>query len=497
MKSFFFLLSLFIPVLCFGQTIRGDYDLTNYPEISFVWNEYSPEIKNSTQFILTHSDEKIPFQLKHISPVDTTHKAKTILFLWEDLNHPQHAGQSDFTRQVLCNFLKDSTIRKEDKFNVAIFDRKGGNDLGSSIHTMLSDDFTSDREQLVGAIKNFKPKYDLFSKQVNSELYMAIEEGIDILQKESSDRIRAIIVFTAGSNQDSYGGRNSIDENRALSLKIPVYTVKYPIKGCEHCSNIDIISKKTYGLQTTTNEAELAFDLLKECYKKINIRHYGQDYRISFLSDYPRDGSQHAFVLNVGGKEYQMSFSTPAFSLKIWIEENILWTILIGIGLFLIIALLAFFIYRAIKKRRLKMEELQLKQQEIQNEADVNRQSLQDYRHQMEEKDRLDRERQIFKLMQDKNIFPRLQFIDNGKTIRYTVQKPEINIGRDEDNDLVLLSDSISRHHAKLIFNGVNFEIHDLGSTNKVVVNGAFVGQKTLVSGDIVGLGEIVIYFYS
>ena len=243
MRTVLFPFLLFVSVLCFGQTVRGNYDLTNYPEVSFVWNEYNPEIKDSTQFILMQGNEKIPFRLQPVSSVDTIHKAKTILFLWEDLNHNQHTWQSDFIRTVLSDFLKTTTLNKSDKFNVAVFDRKGGNDLGSSIHTMLSDDFTFDHESLAEAVQNFKPKYDFFSNQANSELYMAIEEGIEIIQKESSDRVRAIVVFTAGSNQDSYGGRNSIDENRALSLKIPVYVVKYPIKGCEHCSNIDVICK--------------------------------------------------------------------------------------------------------------------------------------------------------------------------------------------------------------------------------------------------------------
>jgi len=496
MKPLCFLLFLFVSVLCHGQTIRGNYDLTNYPEISFVWNEYNPEIKDSTQFTLIHDNKKIPFQLQPLSLIDTTHKAKTILFLWEDLNHVQHAGQSDFTRAVLLDFLKNAEIKKEDKFNIAVFDRKGGNDLGSSIHTMLSDGFTSDNEQLAEAVKNFKPKYDFFSKQVNSELYMAIEEGIDILQKEPADRVRAIVVFTAGSNQDSYGGRNSIDESRALSLKIPIYVVKYPIKGCEHCSNIDVISQKTHGLGITTNDTALASDLLNDCYERINARHNGQDYRISFHSDYPRDGSQHTFVLNVGGKEYPLSFSAPSFLLKIWIKENILWAVLMGISLLVIISLIAVFACRTIKERRNEILTLQSKQQEVQDEVNVNRQSLENYHLQIEEKERLEKENQINKIMQDKNLFPRLQYSVSGKNTTYTVHKPIITIGRDKDNDLVLLSDSVSRHHAKLIFNGVNFEIHDLGSTNKIVVNGAFVEQKVLINGDIIGFGEIIVYFY-
>ena len=495
-KALILCVFLYVHFLCFGQTIRGNYNMTKFPEVSFVWNEYDPEAKDSIQFVLSYNNNKIPFQLEHLSPIDTINKAKTILFLWEDLNHFQHGGQSEFTRQVLSVFFNKTNLSKDDKFNVGVFDRKGGNDLGSSIHTMLSNNFTSDHKLLAEAIENFKPKYDFFSKQVNSELYMAIEEGIDILQKEPSNRTRAIVIFTAGSNQDSYGGRNSIDENRAIALKIPIYVVKYPIKGCEHCSNIDVISKKTYGLTIENEDVSVASNLLGTCYEKMNDRHYGQDYLISFHTIIPRDGNQHTFLLSVEGKEYSLSFVAPTFSLKMWVKENILFFIFILIILFFIIALLVFFVYKRRKKRNIDILNLQLEQQIIQENANSNWQSLEDYRRQTQEKERVNKEMKQLKLMQNKNLYPRLQYLIDGRERCFSVTKAEITIGRDEDNDLILFSDSVSKHHAKLFFNNIDFEIRDLGSTNKVIVNGDFVKQKSLTNGDIIGLGEVVIYFY-
>jgi hypothetical protein len=501
MRRFYFILLFFIFVSAKAQTVKGDFDLKNYPEISFVWNEYNPDVKDSTQFILSSNGEKMPFKLQNLPYPDTIAKNKTILFLWEDLNHRQHSGQSEFTKTVLYHFLKDSTLNEGDKFNVALFDRKGGNDAGSSIHTILSNTFTSDRNSLAEAVRNLKPKYDFFSNQANSELYIAIEEGIEMLQKEPSDRIRVIVVFTAGSNQDSYGGRNSIDENRALSLKIPVYVVKYPISGCEHCSNIDVICRKTYGLEIATGNTTLASALLRECYGKIDKRHYGQDYRLAFLSGFPRDGKQHPFVLSINGKEYPLSFTSPACSLKDRIKEHVLYAVLIGFGLLVIIGLIVYFINRTIKKRRKKWLLLESQQHEIQREANANRHALENYRQQKEAEEKRtkakEQEQHFLKMMQAKNLFPRLQYSVKGETITYTVHKPETSIGRDTDNDLILHPNTVSRHHAQLIFNGNGFEIQDLGSANKVIVNGAFIERKILANGDIVGLGEVIIYFYN
>jgi cell division protein FtsL len=352
---------------------------------------------------------------------------------------------------------------------------------------------------LAEALSTFRPKYDLFSNQQNSELYLAIEEGIARLEKEPSDRVRAIVVFTAGSNLDNYGGRNSIDESRAVSLKIPVYAVKYPIRGCEHCTNVDLISQKTYGQQIATADILIAADLLRQCYNGMSARHHGQDYRIAFTSPFSHDGKQHSITLTVGGKEYPISFTAPTLSFKMWIKENLFWTILISISLLIIIALTAFLIVRAVKKYRRKLIELEIKQQAAAEKAANDRKEFEQYRQQKADEETLaekhEKEKKFVELMQVKNLLPRLQYESSGEKTTFRIVKPETTIGRDENNDLVLLNDSVSRRHAKVVFNGGAFEIQDLGSSNKVIVNGVFIERTTLKNGDIIGLGEVVIYF--
>jgi hypothetical protein len=483
-----------------AQTLRGDFDLANYPEISFVWNEYNPDVKDSAQFALASGNGKIPFRLHRLPRNEAHPKAKSILFLWEDLDHNQHEGQSEFTRTVLYNFLKGAAINADDQFNVGVFDRKGGNDAGSSIHTLLSSGFTSDCHQLAEAVRNFKPKYDFYSGQINSELYIAIEEGIALLEKEPSDRVRAIVVFTAGSNQDSYGGRNGIDENRAIARKIPVYAVKYPIHGCEHCTNIDLICRATFGLETITGDATLALQQLKEYHAGISERHYGQDYSIAFTSPFPRDGKQHSIVLDVNGKEYPLSFIAPSFSLKLWINENLLWIVPAVAILLIVIVLTVIMACCKAKRHRMKLLALEEKQLRTQQEADASRRTLDDFRRQETEKEHAAKEKEqmerLTKFMQTKNLFPRLQYSVNGQKKTCTIHKVETTLGRDGDNDIVLPSDSVSRHHARIIFTGPGFEIHDLGSTNRVIVNGAFAERTLLSNNDRIGLGEITIHFF-
>ncbi|MDX1524171.1 MAG: FHA domain-containing protein, partial [Anaerolineae bacterium] len=82
---------------------------------------------------------------------------------------------------------------------------------------------------------------------------------------------------------------------------------------------------------------------------------------------------------------------------------------------------------------------------------------------------------------------------DKGKTFELT----EITrLGREVDNDVVLIDPRISRHHAKIESQAGVSTITDLGSSNKTYVNGVAVEDATrLTSGDRITLGEIELVY--
>ncbi|MBT8443765.1 MAG: FHA domain-containing protein, partial [Gammaproteobacteria bacterium] len=82
-----------------------------------------------------------------------------------------------------------------------------------------------------------------------------------------------------------------------------------------------------------------------------------------------------------------------------------------------------------------------------------------------------------------------------GKTLdqilRVSGGQKRIMIGRDSDNELVLDSNFISRHHAILSFrDDGSASIEDLHSTNGVVVNKTKLTSSELAVGDVVILGD-------
>jgi predicted component of type VI protein secretion system len=75
----------------------------------------------------------------------------------------------------------------------------------------------------------------------------------------------------------------------------------------------------------------------------------------------------------------------------------------------------------------------------------------------------------------------------------YELQKEEIYIGREVNNDVVINDAEISRKHARLALRSGGYVLEDLGSTNGTFVNGErLMGPHMLRPGETIMLGENV-----
>jgi diguanylate cyclase (GGDEF)-like protein len=68
-------------------------------------------------------------------------------------------------------------------------------------------------------------------------------------------------------------------------------------------------------------------------------------------------------------------------------------------------------------------------------------------------------------------------------------------IGRSSKNDLFLDHESISRHHARITFDGTSYWVADLNSTNGTFVNDDPVREQRLKDGDQVRIGRSIVKF--
>jgi len=70
-----------------------------------------------------------------------------------------------------------------------------------------------------------------------------------------------------------------------------------------------------------------------------------------------------------------------------------------------------------------------------------------------------------------------------------------LTLGRGKENDIILLDGIVSRHHARVYFEGSDVLIEDLNSANGMYVNGNRVFLRALQNEDIIKIGKTKIYF--
>jgi hypothetical protein len=90
---------------------------------------------------------------------------------------------------------------------------------------------------------------------------------------------------------------------------------------------------------------------------------------------------------------------------------------------------------------------------------------------------------------------PMLVLLTDDEPVKTLAVERRIKIGRQADNDLVVVDPGVSRHHAEVINENGTCTLHDLGSTNGTYVNGSVVTEHALRDGDRISLGSTVVEF--
>jgi adenylate cyclase len=78
--------------------------------------------------------------------------------------------------------------------------------------------------------------------------------------------------------------------------------------------------------------------------------------------------------------------------------------------------------------------------------------------------------------------------VRGGDTI--PLVRDQLTMGRRESCDICLRFPNVSGMHCELVYKKGYWEIHDLGSTNGIKVNGTRVNKKTLSPGDTITIAK-------
>jgi pSer/pThr/pTyr-binding forkhead associated (FHA) protein len=70
------------------------------------------------------------------------------------------------------------------------------------------------------------------------------------------------------------------------------------------------------------------------------------------------------------------------------------------------------------------------------------------------------------------------------------LNRPHLQLGRGQDNDVVIVDKDGSRHHARVLKTTQGVWLEDMQSTNGTYVNGQPVTRQQLQPGDIIQVGR-------
>lgn len=88
-----------------------------------------------------------------------------------------------------------------------------------------------------------------------------------------------------------------------------------------------------------------------------------------------------------------------------------------------------------------------------------------------------------------------LILVSAGRETVYPLDEGTVVIGRDAGSDVQVVSQLVSRRHAKLTVSAEDGVIEDLGSSNGTLVNGKTVSRQKLRDGDEIKIGDCVLTF--
>jgi hypothetical protein len=76
----------------------------------------------------------------------------------------------------------------------------------------------------------------------------------------------------------------------------------------------------------------------------------------------------------------------------------------------------------------------------------------------------------------------------------FELDRPTTLIGRAPDCDVLVFDAQVSRHHAQIVRNGLEYTVESLQQANPVIVNDRVVtGRRRLIDGDLIVVGGVVL----
>lgn len=502
-KSSFLLVLLWVSSAMFAGNLSGNFNTDEFPVIHFTWHENNPDRYKASSFEITENNLSVDFD---VEMMDRYYEGgdNAYVILWEDMAvYNQYHHFFDFTKQVLFSFFSEQQDHGN-YFYLAAYNRTFTKD---NTLRPLTQHFTNDEFTLLQAVNTYARSDQKFNELPNqSDAFPALNEALDMLNARNNKGAKAIFLFTVGRALENSASNSVVSvQKKAKELHIPVYVIQYAAPYGKAVKFEDL-AKGTYGMYLGVNSAydnenvSAALDKLQEMVRKAEKRYHGHDYDFTYTTRTERCGDAATLTISVAGTKTQLQMVPPTHNFVSWIKAHLIISI-ICVVLFIVLLVVGIVLFTTRShKHDQQMSNLRKEQENATQQATAAQQALENYKQETrrQEMERQNEEliKQLTSLMHTKNLYPRLFISENDQKSTFDITQPFTTIGRKSDNDVVLNNPSVSRNHAKISFNGVDFVLEDLHSTNGLFVNGKIVeGMHTLKNQDLINIGQAMITF--
>ena len=367
--------------------------------------------------------------------------------------------------QTSVYFLIDTSIPKRIAFEKGI--KPLIENIMSNLKSKKYNIAISGFDKKIKIIKSFKDKFDI--KELDklkiagqrTALYRLLLKAIDVLTKQHTKRKILVLISDGDFEDTAYNIEDLI--LKAKKDKIMILSLGY--RGLIKTQGIQRPAVETHGKLWVANKITHKMDknFLNEFLPYLNNGTF-----IKFNKKFSAtiDGKKElSLIANRGDENYtkQSSINVDKKSSK----EGVHYIILLIIIIILIMALILFFLFK--------------KQENKKNDNTIVE--------------------KIDKNIVKKQIYP-LAYLVNQAGKQLPITKPNTSIGRNKDNDIVIVGSYISGYHADIIVKHNEFFISDKNSTNGISINTPIekqnkhkIMQSKLNNGDTIYLGPLKLKF--
>jgi hypothetical protein len=514
----YFLFALFIlgSSIASGQISEIKIDsllTTEFPSLTGVLWARDPDGIDTSRVTFEENGEKINVHFSRQLPLKKSANSKRVIFMVT--NGPD---QFDLilNQMILVQALDQGIVKEGDKVDVVGFNctRRDGEVL---LDFTGQFDFTDDIELLKERINdmNFVSRGSCVNCGSGlSEINYAVEEVLVALEKQTSNLPTSIVIV--GDNNGQRRAAATVPPGmRARQLNVAIYGAAFPLPRPSSVGSADQLAPETYGKFYKTNDANEAVQNIVFAMNEMLPRSEGVYYEFSYTTSFEKDGMAHTIDIVYplkNGDRY--TIHAPELSIIEWIKKNKLIASLIFVFFLLLVVVIVLLMVQQKKmaaSRRAdnvrRMQELEDKQRQSRAEIDEDRKQIDEIRRDQEKKqqdadrrrseeqNKRDEERLVIK-MKERGNFPWFEYFVDNKGGTWEMTKPIATVGRQDECNWQIQHGTVSRKHFKVAFNGSEYTLEDLGSSNGVIVNGRKVSRCRLQSADVIEFGNVRATFH-